>query len=144
MLALLPYIEKAMLVASLTSSGYGSRKSSQNDFFVWIAIGLSVVSYLLIIAGLGLYLSANYELPIALMVTGLVILFTVLFTVAAVRIYKKMRSRKIEQNMKAVTDEVTKVVASLGNEVGSVFKDHAGLATIIVAGLGFLAARKII
>ncbi len=144
MLGLLPYIEKAMLVANLTSSGYGSRKSSQETCFFWVTIGLSVVSYLLIVAGLGLYLAANYELPIALMVTGLVILFTVLITLAVTRIYKRMRSRKVEQSLKSAADEVSKVVAAMGHEVGGVFKDNAGLAAIVVAGLGFLVARKII
>lgn len=143
MLALLPYIEKAMLVANLTSSGYGSRKSSHEDPLFWIVIGLSVISYLLIVAGLGLYLAAHYELPIALMVTGLVILFTVLLVLAITRIYKRIRSRRIENSMQSMTDEVTKIISNLGDDVGGVFKDNAGLATLVVAGLGFLAARKI-
>jgi uncharacterized membrane protein YhaH (DUF805 family) len=143
MLALLPYIEKAMLVANLTSSGYSSRKSSHENCLFWIVIGLSVISYLLIVTGLGLYLAAHYELPIAFMVTGLVILFTVLFALAVARIYKKMRSRRIENSMKSVTDEVTKIISNLGDDVGGAFKDNAGLAAIVVAGLGFLAARKI-
>lgn len=144
MLALLPYIEKAMLVASLTSSGYGSRKSSQENLYVWIAIGLSLVSYILIVAGLGLYLVANYELPIALMVTGLVILFTVLFALAIARIYKRMKNRKVEQTLKSVTDEATKIISHFGNDVSGAYKDNAGLVAIIVAGIGFLTARKII
>lgn len=143
MLALLPYIEKAMLVANLTSSGYGNRKSSHENCLFWIVIGLSVISYLLIVAGLGLYLAAHYELPIALMVTGLVILFTVLLSLAITRIYKRIRSRRIENSMKSMTDEVTKIISNLGDDVGGVFKDNAGLAAIVVAGLGFLAARKI-
>lgn len=144
MLALLPYIEKAMLVANLTSSGYGSRKSSHETYLFWITLSLSVISYLLIVAGLGLYLAEHYEMPVALMVTGLVILFTVLLSLAGVRTYKRMKARKVEQGMKAVTDEVTKIVSVIGNEVGGAFKDNAGLAAVMVAGLGFLAARKII
>lgn len=144
MLALLPYIEKAMLIANLTSSGYGSRKSCRETTFFWMTIGLSVIAYLLIIAGLGLYLAAHYELPIAFMVTGLVILFTVLLTLLYTRTYRKMRNRKIEQTIKSTTDEVGHVFSALGNEIGGTFKNNAGLATIIVAALGFLTARKII
>lgn len=144
MLGLLSYIEKAMLVANLTSSGYGSRKPSHDNVYSWIAIILSLISYVLIVAGLGLYLAAHYELPIALMVTGLVILFTVLFAIAGVRIYKRMKSRKVEQTMKAVTDEAVKIFSHLGDDIGSAYKDNAGLVSLAVAGLGFLVARKII
>lgn len=52
MLALLPYVEKAILVASLTSSGYGRRLSAQESSFFWIIMGLGIASYLLIITGL--------------------------------------------------------------------------------------------
>lgn len=144
MLALLPYIEKAILLANLTSSGYGSRQSCRETTFFWIITGLFVVSYLLIVTGLGLYLAAHYELPIALMVTGLVILFTVLLALAYTRTYKKMRSRKIEKTIKSATDEASHVFSALGNEIGDTFKDNAGIATAVVAALGFLVARKII
>ncbi len=144
MLALLPYIEKAMLVANLTSSGYGRRKSFQENCVFWVVIALSIVAYILIIAGVGLYLAEYYELPVALMVTGLVILLTVLFSLAVVRIQRKMRSCRIEKNVKSISDEATKFLSSLGGEFGGVFKDNAGLVAIIVAGLGFMAARKII
>lgn len=143
MLALLPYIEKAMVLANLTSSGYGSRKSAVESCFVWIAIGLFAVSYVFIIGGLGLFLVASYELPVALMVTGLVILFTVLSALAATRLYKKMRARRVKQGVKSVADEATQILSAIGNEVGGAFKDNAALIAVMVAGIGFLAARKI-
>ena len=144
MLALLPYIEKAMLVANLASSGHGARNSAQEQIFFWAVSGLSIISYLLIVAGLGLYLADRYEPPITFIVIGLIILFTVLFALAVTRICKRMRARKIEKTMNSVTGEVTKIMSALGEDVNDVFRSNAGLAAITAAGLGFMVARKIL
>jgi Na+/melibiose symporter-like transporter len=142
MLALLPYIQQAMLLANMTPSV--GQKSSSDKCLMWLTVGSLLLAYILIIVGLGLYLADNYELPIAFMVTGLVVLSSVLCVIAVRRAYKTLRNRKIENTIKSATDDITKLVSNFTNEVGDTFKDNAGLAALIVAGLGFLLARKIV
>ena len=147
MSSLLTYVEKAMLLASLaSSSGYASApsKPSTEKSFFWLGVALVVVSYLLFIAGLGLYLAENYRLPIALMVTGLVMLFTVLCVVASVRCYKTARQRKMQNAVKSATSDITNVLSGFSNDVAGAYKKNAGIVAAVVAFIGFLSTRKII
>ena len=144
MLALLPYIQQAMLLANMAPSGYGGQKSQEDKCLLWMTVGCLLLSYLLIMTGLGLYLAAHYELPIAFMVTGLVVLSTVLCVIAMRRAYKMLRNRKIEKSLKNATNDITKILSNIGDEVGGTFKDNAGLVAVVAAGVGFLVARKII
>lgn len=147
MLSLLSTVEKAMFLASLaSSSGFaGATPRPVIDKYVfWLGAALVVLSYLLIMAGVGLYLADHYQLSIALMVLGLVVLFTVLCVVVGVRCYKAARQRKMQNAVKNTTSDISNILSDITNDMSHAYKDHVGMVAAIVAAIGFLSARKII
>jgi hypothetical protein len=144
MIGLLPYLEHAFLLANQSSSNRGCGKDDGSEKLIfWVSIILGVVSYVLIVAGLGIYLSKIYDPSLILCVVGLITLSTMLLIIGCAQFYKNRRIRKAERMFSNVTSGATGILNDLTENFGHEFKDNALLIALLAAGAGFVLSRKI-
>lgn len=143
MIGLLPYIDQVVKFVSHSSPGGDSQKIEAEKVIFWMAFLLAIFSYVMIMAGIGVYLVSRYDASIALLSIGLITLSTMFLMLALYRFYLHIRRQKIQRKFKEIADELS----GMSNEILSKFddgvKDNALLIAGVSAVLGYVVSRKV-
>lgn len=142
MIGLLPYLDHALKFADQVSPDKGMGKMDSSRLIFWMAMGLGIVSYVMVLTGLTVYLIDQYDASIALCVVGLVTLSTMLLLVAGHRTYLRIRRQKMQQAVKDITDDISVISKEILEKIDDGVKDNAVLLAAVSAFAGYMVSRK--
>lgn len=140
---MLTLIEQGLLLSNLTA-GQPAAKQDPEKLAHTAIIGLTSLSYVLLLGGLSVYLYQNTSIPVMLTVLGMVVLVTSLLIVAGLRIISNIKKRRFNAMVNSALSDAEQFAARLGDDAEELFKNNAGSIALMTALAGFLAARKII
>ncbi len=141
---LLNIIEQGMLMSNLSATKQGSDKPKGLSVLNSMVIMLVSLAYILMVAGLSLWMLQSYSVPVVLISVGGIVLITALAILGAwwtLRIYK---GKRIEKTIRSLLDESNEAVNGITAKLDEAFGENVGKAILAAALGGYIISRRLI
>ncbi len=141
---ILNLIEQGMFMSNLSATRQSGHKPSKESLLYSLITLLVALAYILVMAGLALWMTQNYAIPVVLGIMGGILFLTALCILGSVQALKSYKSQKIESTLRSLLNESNDVVDSLTAKLDEIFGENIGKAVLLSALSGFILSRKII